>query len=215
MKLNELEKLLFAISEKRMTKEDVSHDINHIWRVLSAAKKIGKKEKADLEVLIPAALFHDIIVYPKYDKRSLTETDESAAFAERILLKVKGYPKHKIEKVKTSILQCSFRKGIVPDLLESKILQDADRLEATGAVAIMRTYSSTGQWKRIFYDPVDPFAKNRKTNGSNYALDLFYERLLVVGSKMHTKTAKTMAKRRTAFLKQFLSEFAKELKEIH
>lgn len=214
MNLDKLEAQLFKIAEKLTSQDDVSHDIHHVVRVLKAAKKIGKTEKADLEILIPAALFHDIIVYPKYDKRSLTETDESAVFAEKILSKVKDYPKAKIVHVKTCILQCSFRKGIVPDLLEAKILQDADRLEATGAVSIMRTYSSSGQWKRIFYDPVDPFAKKRKTNGPKYALDLFYERLLLVGDRMHTKTAKTMAKRRTQFLKDFLSEFQKELREI-
>jgi uncharacterized protein len=178
------------------------------------AERITKAEKADLEIVIPAASFHDIIVYPKYDPRSKTETDESAEYAAKILESIKGFPKSKIEKVKIAIRQCSFSKGIMPDLLEAKILQDADRLEATGAISIMRTFSSSGQWKRPFYHPTDPFWKKRNPDAHQYALDLFPVRLLQVERSMHTKLAKAIAKRRTQFLRKFLKEFELELKEI-
>ncbi|MBI5076994.1 hypothetical protein HZB94_01250 [Candidatus Falkowbacteria bacterium] len=95
--------------------------------------------------------------------------------------------------------------------MESKILQDADGLEATGAISIMRTYSSTGQMKRPFYNFENPFCENREPNATQFALDLFYERLLKVADRMHTKTAKKIAKRRTDFLKKFLNEFKLEL----
>ncbi len=114
--------------------------------------------------------------------------------------------------VKKCILECSFSKGIIPDLLESRILQDSDGLEATGAISIMRTYSSTGQMKRPFYNSRDPFCETREPDTMNFALDLFYERLLKVGERMHTETAKVIAKRRTEFLLVFLEEFKQELK---
>lgn len=207
-----LEKTLLSIAEEKGTKTDPSHDFQHAFRVYQLAKKIGTFEKADMDILIPAALFHDIIVYPKNDPRSKRETQESADLIATILKEVKGYPQKKIDHVVTCITQCSFSKGIMPDLLEAKILQDADRLEATGAISIMRTFSSGGQMYVPFYDPLDPFCKKGSV-AFRSSLDLFYLRLLLVEKRMHTKLAKRMAKRRTIFLKKFLGELKLELKE--
>ena len=180
-------------------------------RVLSNAERIAKEEGGDFDIIVPAALFHDLIVYPKNHPDKHKSQEESAESAGTILNSLGNFPKAKIEKVKTCIIECSFSKGIIPQLLESKILQDADKLEATGAISIMRTYSSTGQMKRPFYNSEDPFCENREPNASHFALDLFYERLLKVTDRMHTKTARKIAKRRTDFLKEFLNEFKLEL----
>ena len=133
---------LFSISEERQTKDDPSHDFQHIARVTNLAIEIAKNVKADLDIVIPAALFHDTVVYCKDSPKCKYKTDESAEMAAQILKKIKDYPKDKIEKVMICIKQCSFTKGIKPDLLESKVLQDADMLESTGAISIMRTFSS-------------------------------------------------------------------------
>ncbi len=207
-----LKEKLISIAREKQTKNDPSHDFQHVFRVFNLALQIGKKENADLDILIPAALFHDIVMYGKNHPNSKNEADESANFAEKVLKNIKDYPQPKIEKVVTCIKQCSFSKGIKPDLLESKILQDADRLEATGAISIMRTCSSGGQMNIPFYDPKDPFcAKGAVAFRSD--LDLFYMRLLKVEKGMHTKFAKQIAKRRTVFLKKFLNELRLELKE--
>lgn len=201
---------------RKYNKNDPSHDFEHALRVLHLSEKIAEKEekgKADLDILIPAALFHDVIVYRKDISRSKREEDESAELAGKELKKLKEYPEDKISKVQTCIRQCSFSKGITPKLFEAKILQDADRLKATGAVSIMRTFSSCGQMNRRFYDPQDPFRKNGLSPGSYFGLDLFYDRLLVVGGKMHTQYARKLAKRRTEFLRSFLKELKNELKE--
>ncbi|MEM3364583.1 MAG: HD domain-containing protein [Candidatus Micrarchaeia archaeon] len=194
------------------SKNDPSHDVNHAQRVLALCLHIarGEKKKVDLQVLIPAAILHDIIVYPKNGPKAHLSTEHSAEVAEKILLELKGYPKEKIANVKTAITQCSFSKGVVPRLYEAKILQDADRLEATGAISIMRTFSSTGSMKRTFYNTEDPFCEKREPDPVNYALDLFYARLLKVGKMMHTKTAKKIAARRTKFLYKFLNELKME-----
>jgi uncharacterized protein len=210
-----IKSLLFPIVQDLQTKEDPSHDIHHILRVTNLAEKIGTEENADMEVLIPAALFHDIIVYRKDSPQSRNETEESAEKAGEILATIPDYPKEKIEMVKTCIRQCSFSKGIVPDLLEAKILQDADKLESTGAISIMRTLSSGGQMNRAFYDPEDPF-RNRTDPmppPSGYSLDLFFRRLMIVGGMMHTQAAKKMAKHRTEFLTTFLNQLWVELEE--
>ena len=207
----ELKNQLIKIAKEKIPDIDVSHDFEHALRVLSNAERIAKEENGDFDIIVPAALFHDLIVYPKNHPDKHKSQEKSAKAAEKILKTFGNFPEDKIGKVKICILECSFSKGIVPDLLESKILQDADGLEATGAISIMRTYSSTGQMKKLFYNSEDPFCENREPNASEFALDLFYERLLKVVERMHTETAKKIAKRRTDFLMDFLKEFKLEL----
>ncbi len=203
---------LIAASRKRQTTNDPSHDFQHVLRVMNMAEKIGRREQADLDILIPAALFHDVVIYQKDTPASKNETEESAELAVKILTKIKQFPRNKIEAVALCIRQCSFSKQIQPDLLEAMILQDADRLEATGAISIMRTFSSGGQMHTPFYPPDDPFCEKGFVRFRS-ALDLFYDRLLLVEKTMHTRYAKRIAKRRTTFLKKFLHELRLELQE--
>lgn len=208
----ELKNQLLKIAKEKISDADVSHDFEHALRVLSNAEKISETEGGDLDIIIPAALFHDLVVYPKDHPEKHKSQEESAELCQAILSDIKDFPQEKIEAIKTCILECSFSKGIVPESLESKIIQDSDSLEATGAISIMRTYSSTGQMRRPFYDPNDPFCENREPDASLYGLDLFYQRLLKVIDRMHTKTAKKIAGRRTLFLTEFLNELKLELK---
>jgi len=211
MNKNILSKLKL-IAEERQVKTDPSHDFSHILRVLNNSVKIAKSVKADLDIVIPAALFHDTVVYRKDSKESKNETDESAEIAATILESVEGYPKDKIKDVMTCIKQCSFSKGIVPELLESKVLQDADMLESTGAISIMRTFSSCGQMNRPFYNHQKPLNEKHEKEFPS-GVGLFYRRLLVVDKRLHTKLAKEMAKKRTVFLKKFLNQLESELRE--
>lgn len=203
---------LIEIARERQVKNDPSHDFNHVLRVLYLAEKIGKKEKADLDIVIPAAIFHDIVVYPKNTVSSLTETDESAEVAGQILSSLSWYSKDKIESVKTCIRQCSFTKGIMAETIEGKVLQDADRLESTGAISILRTFSSGGQMGRGLYCPSDPFRKQGVLSQTEFSLDLFFLRLLKIADTMRTETGKKMAKKRHLFLVKFLKQLEYELK---
>jgi len=208
-----LKKQLVSIARNKMSKKDPSHDINHALRVLALSEKIAKEENADLDVVVPAAIFHDVISYPKNHHKRLLSSGESAEFAKRILKKIRSFPKNKIVNVVESINLCSFTKGLKPDFLEAKILQDADSLEAMGAISIMRTFASAGVMNNTFYDTLDPFCKKRKPDDSKNALDLFFTRLLVVQRRLHTKTAKDISKKRVEFLKTFLNELERELLE--
>jgi len=203
---------LFKIAEDRQIKTDPSHDFQHIRRVLNLAIKIGKSVKADLDILIPAALFHDIVVYQKDSPKSKGESDESAEVAAEVLGNIKSYSKEKIGAVKICISECSFSKGIIPRSLESKVLQDADRLEATGAISTMRTFSSCGQMNRPLYDPDDPLCEDGHQQFKS-GVDLFYSRLLIVEKTMHTNLAKKIARSRTKFLETFLVQLRNELIE--
>jgi len=204
------DKLVALASDKIMNK-DTSHDFRHALRVLANAEMIAGYEKADMDIVVPAALFHDMVVYPKNSPKSKKSADESAEKAQKILTKINSFPREKIKDVCDAIRTCSFSKGIVPSTIEAKILQDADGLEATGAVSVMRTFSSTGQMKRLFYALEDPFCRKRKPDDLKYAIDLFYTRLLKVAGRMHTKSARKIAERRTVFLREFLKEIRLEL----
>lgn len=208
---NQLKSKLTDIARQEIPATDPSHDIQHTLRVMTNAVHIAEIEQADLDIIIPAALFHDVITYPKNDPRSAQAQQESADRARQILSNIPEYPQYKIEAVANAIAVCSFSKGIIPTDLEAQILQDADGLEATGAIAIMRTYASTGQMQRPFYHPEDPFAEHRTPDAKAYALDLFYVRLLKVGERMHTQTARQISDQRTQFLYQFLDQFKQEL----
>lgn len=204
---------LLEIAHQRQTTTDPSHDVQHVIRVMNLAEKIAKSVNADLDIVLAAACFHDVIVYPKNSPQSKTETDESAELAGAILRELDGYPMEKIEKVQLVIRQCSYSKSILPDLLEAKVVQDADRLEATGAISIMRTFSSGGQMNKPFYRPEDPFCEKGEPVPHGSGLDLFYRRLLLVEQGMHTDLARAIAKRRTEFLRLFLQELKIELQE--
>lgn len=207
-----IEKKLLAIAEERQVKDDPSHDFEHVRRVYNMAKKIAAKVGADPEVVIPAALFHDTIVYKKNSPQSRTETDESAELVEQILSNIPEYPREKIANVKICIAECSFSKEIIPKLLESKVLQDADFLEATGAISIMRTFSSCGHMNRPLYAKDDPLCINGCKNLRS-GIDLFFERLLIVRDRVHTEYAKSIAERRINILEDFLKELKIELQE--
>lgn len=190
---------------------DVSHNMQHTMRVLANAELIGRKESADLDIIIPAALFHDAIVSPKGSAKAKLDGSKCSRIA-RLELDKAGYPKEKIDQVCYAISLCSYSKGIRPTTLEAKILQDSDRLEATGAISIMRTFASAGSENRLLYDEHDAFAESRKPDDLKYGLDLFYTRLLVVRGKMYTKTARELADGRTRFLREFIKELKREMR---
>lgn len=205
--------LLIEIANKTIKTKDPSHDFFHALRVLKNCDNIGTKEGGDADVLIAGALFHDVICYPKNHEKSKLSSNESAKKAVEILHTVPNFPKDKIESVCLVISECSFSKGLQPSSLESMILQDADKLESTGFISIMRTFASAGQMGNQFYNEFDPFCEIREPDSTEYALDLFYTRLLKVIDLMNTNTAKIIAANRTDNLYYFLSGLKKELFE--
>lgn len=208
---NTLRKQLIEAARQKSHDDDPSHDFNHILRVLKNAEFIAEREGGDVDVLVPAALFHDAINYPKNDPRARQAPEESAEYAANVLRDIDNYPSKKIPDVVDAIAKCSFTNGILPTLLESKILQDADGLESTGAISIMRTFSSGGLMRRPFFHPEDPLCARRDATMIVGSLDLFYKRLLQIKDRLHTETAQKMAVRRHQFLLDFLDEVRYEL----
>ena len=192
-------------------KNDSSHDFSHAYRVLKMCEYLAGKEGGDLEILIPAALFHDYVVYPKNSEQSSKSAADSARKAQEVLNSIKNYPREKIAEVVKCIEECSFSSGKEAGSQESKVLQDAGRIEETGAISIMRTFASAGFMDTKFYNTEDPFCEIRMPNPKLYALDLFYDRLLVVVDQMNTKTAKQVALDRSKILYDFLENLKLEI----
>ncbi len=207
--MNDLKSLQDMVKEK--IKNDPAHDFDHIMRVYKNAQQLCKKEKANEKLVLSAVLLHDIVSYPKSDKRSKFSSLESANKARKILSKMDGYSLDEINVICDAILNHSYTRGKIPNSIEGKILQDADRLDALGAIGIARVFAVGGSEKRPFYNHVDPFCKNRIPNDKVWTIDHFYQKLLKLELLMNTKSAKIEAKRRTKILKSFLLDLKKEI----
>jgi len=151
------------------------------------------------------------VVYPKGSAKTSKSADDSADMAEK-LLKSFRYPQDNIDKICYCIRTHSYSKRLVPATLEAKILQDADRLDALGAIGIARTFSVGGSERRSFYNPDDPFWKSsRELDDREWTLDHFRTKLLKLKDSMHTKTAREMAQERARFMELFIKQLQKEL----
>ncbi len=190
---------------------DPAHDFHHIMRVYKNAKLIGRREGTNMEILLLAVLLHDLVVYPKGSTKSSKSSDESADLAENILQSC-GYPQDKINQVCYCIRVHSYSKRLVPASLEGRILQDADRLDALGAIGIARTFSIGGSEGRTFYNANDPFCRsNRELDDKQWTLDHFHKKLLKLEDFMHTRTARKIAQERTRFMTLFMRQLQKEI----
>ena len=189
---------------------DTAHDFDHIMRVFKNAQTICRKENVNEKLVLSAVLLHDVISYPKSDKRSKLSSIKSAEESKKILKKF-NFTKEEIQIISDAIRDHSFSRNAIPATLEGKILQDADRLDAIGAIGIARVFAVGGSEKRPFYNIKDPFCKNRTPNDKIWTLDHFYRKLLKLESLMNTKSGKIEAKKRTRVLKNFLNELKKEI----
>lgn len=196
--------------QKQLSKGDSAHDFEHIMRVLKNAQKIARKEKANIKLVTAAVLLHDIVSYPKSDPRSKNSSLESSKMARAILEKY-HYTKNEITIITEAIRDHSFSRGVTPKSLEGKVLQDADRLDAIGAIGIARTFAVGGAGGRPFYNKDDPFCKTRSPDDKKYTLDHFYKKLFLLERKMNTKTGKIEARKRTKILKKFVNDLQKEI----
>jgi len=195
---------------KKRIENDPAHDFEHTMRVYKNAQKICKKEKANEKLVLSAALLHDITSYPKSDKRSKISSIESAKKSKKILEKF-DFSKEDIAIISDAIHDHSFSQNKIPKTLEGKILQDADRLDALGAIGIARVFATGGLLNRPFYNVDDPFCKRRIPDDKIWTVDHFFQKLLKLESLMNTKSGKEEAKKRTRILKEFLNQLKQEL----
>ena len=193
--------------------QDGAHDLGHLDRVWANAQAIAAEEGGDLEVLAAAAYLHDLVNLPKDHPARASAARLSAEAAGRLLagqLRAERAPDF-VARVCEAIATHSFSGGGTPETLEARILQDADRLEALGAIGLMRWAMVSGALGRPLWDPEDPFAERRPADDRAWALDHFAVKLLRLPATMQTATGRKMAERRADFLRAFLDQLRSEL----
>ena len=195
---------------KKIMHNDPAHDFDHIMRVYKNAQQIIKKEKVNETLVLSAVLLHDVVSFPKSDKHSKNSSIESAKKAKTILKKY-DFTSDEITIVCDAIYEHSFSQKKIPKTIEGKILQDADRLDALGAIGIARVFATGGSLRRQFYNLDDPFCKKRIPDDKIWTLDHFFEKLLKLEFLMNTNSGKIEAKKRTKILKNFLKQLKHEI----
>lgn len=198
---------------KGFFKNDYSgHDYYHTLRVYQMAKRIGEIEKADMKIVLLAALLHDVDDY-KLVVNPIEPFHNAITF-----LKSQSIIEEDISKICHVISQVSFKgtDSVTPDTLEGQIVQDADRLDALGAIAVARTFAYGGAHNRPIYLP--DLNRNTSISKEEYldtsrqtsSIHHFYEKVLTLKDRMNTKTAREIAIQRHAYVENFLDEFLDE-----
>ena len=212
MKLEELQQRLEKFLADHDDGADGSHDLHHARRVLLNAKEIARRESApvDLRVLTAAAYLHDLVNLPK-DSPQRAEASRLSAEEARPILEELGFAAEEIEATQHAIVAHSFSANIPPETLEAKVLQDADRMEALGALGIARTFYVAGKLSSALFHGDDPFAADRDLDDSRFGVDHFKLKLLGLADTMQTASGRELAAERTRSMRRYLDDLAGEI----
>jgi uncharacterized protein len=210
--MNTLTQTIQYFVKERFESFEGSHDWFHIERVWNTAKYIQSKESGNLEVIELAALLHDIADH-KYNDGDF-QKGEKVSYE---LLISKGASEELATEVSKVIGIVSFKGANVSDeaaSLEGKIVRDADRLDAIGAIGIARAFAYGGSRNRPLYNPeIEPRLHSSKEDyytSKSHTINHFYEKLLLLKDRMETPTAKILAEERQKVMLDFLEHFKKE-----
>lgn len=188
---------------------DAAHDLRHAHRVALWTLRIAE-DRVPPRLAILAALLHDIVNVPKTSPDRARASELCAGVARELLAK-HALPADEIELVAEAITDHSFSRGAVPRSDLGRALQDADRLEAVGALGLMRCISTGVSFGADYFHPDDPWAERRELEDLRYSVDHFQTKLLGLAATMQTETGRREAERRTEFLRVFLRQLASEL----
>jgi len=208
--MTESKEKLYRAVEHHCEGDSTGHDWWHIYRVVKLALRIGEQENTNIELVEIAALMHDL------DDWKLSSDSENYPNA-RKLLKENNFDQSTIDRVIEIVEQVSFKGAGVdttPRSIEAKVVQDADRLDAIGAIGVARAFAFGGSKGRPLYAPeVEPqmhqsFEEYKQSKG--HTINHFYEKLLLLKDRLNTNTAKEIATERHKFMQLFLDQFYKE-----
>lgn len=211
--MTELIRKTIEYVKAKLKDEPTGHDWHHTERVWKLAKRLQEEEGGDKEVIELAALLHDLGDYKKYAYNEI-----KGSFVLLGMMDVLGIEEEQKEQIAKIIDEAQFVGDDTkpPTTIEGKIVQDADWLDALGAIGIARTFATGGKIGRMLHDP------NRKPRTrlskrdyqtkkiSGTSINYFYEKTLKLPKMMNTKTGKMLAQKRAECLKDFLEKFYKE-----
>jgi uncharacterized protein len=189
---------------------DAAHDLEHVRRVVRSAEEIAREESGALEVVLPAAWLHDLVRlskgHPQAEQSSRMSAQAAGVFLEKIC-----YPAPLLPGIAHCIEAHSFSANLNPATLEACIVQDADRLDALGAIGIARCFATSGALGRPFYDEIDPFAQHRRLDDVKFAVDHFERKLFRVAETLNTPAARRRAGSRVELMRIFLKQLRREI----
>lgn len=200
--------------EQRSSQVDAAHDLTHVRRVVSNARRLAALERARMEIVLPAAWLHDCATIDK-DSPLRSTASTLAAQTAYDFLSESSYPAELIPDVRHAVEAHSFSAGIAPRTREAMVVQDADRLDALGAIGISRCLMLGGAMGRPLYNPREPFPDTRTPDDTANVLDHFYLKLLRISGTMVTTAGQTEARRRTAFMRDYLRQLGQEIFADH
>ena len=190
-----------------------SHSFDHTERVYNISLNLAKDKEIDLDVIKASALLHDI-ARKKQDEtnKEICHAEEGAKIAEEILKK-HNFSENKIKLICNSISCHRYSKGLKAETLEAQILQDADRLDALGAITIARIFDYGAKKNRPIYNPLIKTKDYKHNSESDTSINHFYEKILkIIPESFNTDQAKEIARERYKFVSEFVDRFIKEWK---
>lgn len=193
-------------------RKDPGHDVEHSFRVALWTIRIGRSggDSFRVEAAIAAALLHDLVNPPKNSVDRARASELSASKARTILPEF-GFHASEISDICDAIRTHSFSRGEEPKSPLGRALQDADRLEALGAIGLFRTLATGVIMGAELVCEEDPWARNRPLDDKKYSIDHFFAKLLKLPTTMKTKEGKAEALRRAKYLEEFLAQLGTEL----
>lgn len=189
---------------------DPGHGLVHVRRVVATASQLCAAEGARGEIVLPAAWLHDCVHVAKDSPERRNASRIAAARAVEFLEQA-GYPSGCLPDVRHAIEAHSFSAGIAPRTVEAKVVQDADRLDALGAIGIARCIAVGAALGRPIYQADDPFCTAREPDDARSSVDHFYTKLLKLAETMQTEAGRREARRRGEFMQGYLDQLHSEI----
>jgi uncharacterized protein len=208
--LNRLNFLKDQIKPFYKLQKDPAHDWNHVLRVENNGLLICQSENTDPELVRAAIYCHDLVNLPK-DHPERKKASEYSANKAVPLLKELKYSEEEIQIICQGIIQHSFSRGEKPQSIIAQIVQDADRLDALGAIGIVRCAVTSAKLNSSLYHFEDPLGEKRILDDKKFMLDHYFSKLFLLPELMNTASAKKIAYERVLFMKSFLTTFSKEI----
>ena len=200
---------------------DAGHDFHHTLRVARGAFLILQEESVrefacppsdeDCDAVIASALLHDCVPVAKNSPLRKESARLCSEKAREWLLELQWNPSEMIQVIADAVLDHSYSGGRVPQTLIGKCLQDADRLEALGALGLYRTIATGVSMGCLLFDPEDPFAAGRAWDDRRFTIDHFFTKLLKLPESFQTEAARTEAHERARYLEGFLTQLKHEI----
>ena len=189
---------------------DGAHDLAHILRVAELADQIAAAEGADRDVAVAGALLHDLVYRPKNHPESPRTAELSSLLARAWCQELPALAP-KTDAIVHAIEAHSWSGAAEAETLEARVVQDADRLEALGAIGIARVFATGASFHSQLWHPGDPWAEGRGLDDKAYTLDHFFTKLLKLADRMTTAEGRRLAEDRQRVMRAYLDALRAEL----